>query len=177
LAAAVLSTAGPATAAAAAATARAARSSSSSLLNVEASRMEALHCAAATDSAVHAADVIVIAIASLTERLEDDYEPRQFEQQLQQLAPLVSQDLLLVVATRFGCVLEPVHTMTKGASPWACDSSSSSSTSSRRPVQPYLQVPPYHEQLLSCLGVMTSEQLLAALRQRSSRIGVQHSVH
>jgi hypothetical protein len=162
LTAAILSTAGPAATAAGAAATAAAAGSSSSLMDVETSRMEALACVEATDSAVLAADVIVCSVEALMVQLDGD------GQQQLHLAPLVSQDLLLLVATGVACECGMRQTMTKGASPWACGSSSSSSSSSRRPAQQqqYLQVPPYHEQLLSCLGVMTSKQLPAALGKR-----------
>jgi hypothetical protein len=181
LAAAILSTAGPAaTAAAAAATAAAAGSSSSSLMDVETlmgiqtSRMEALECVEASDKAVLAADAIVTSMMEWLGKLDGCRE-----QQQQQLAPLVSQDLLLLVVTRFAFVLALLYTLTKGASPWACgSSSSSSSSSSRRPAQQpqHMQVPPYHEQLLSCLGVVTSEQLPAALQEcMTSTLALQHT--
>jgi hypothetical protein len=170
LTAAILSTAGPAAtaAAAAASTAAAAGSSSSSLMDVETARMEALACVEATDSAVLAADVIVTSIMSCIGKLQGTRE-----QQQRQLSPLVSQDLLLLVTIRFGYECAQLYHLTDGASSWVCDSSCSSSSTRRRPAQQqpqHVQVPPYHEQLLSCLGVMTSERLPAALQQRKTSL-------
>jgi hypothetical protein len=114
---------------------------------------------------VRAADVIVGSFMSWLGKLVGTPE----QQQQRQLAPLMSQDLLLLVTTRFGHECAQLYHLTDGVSPWVYDSSSSSSRSRRRPAQQqqYLQVPLYHEQLLSCLGVITSKRLSELLQQRS----------
>jgi hypothetical protein len=122
LAAAILSTAGPAATAAAAAAATAAAAvsdtirslaeSGSSLMDMKTSRMELLQYAApveATDYAVRAADVIVTAILSWLDRLEGSNE----QQQQRQLAPLLSQDLLLVVVSRFATECAQLYHLTE----------------------------------------------------------------
>jgi hypothetical protein len=176
LAAAILSTAGPAATAAVAAASTAADAirSDTSLIDDKTLRKELLGYSTpreASDYAVRAADVIVGSVMSWLGKLAGTPE-----QQQRQLAPLLSQDLLLLVTTRFAYECVQLYRLTDGASPWVYDSSSSntssssSSSSRRRPAQQqqYLQVPPYHKQLLSCLGVITSEQLPGLLQQRST---------
>jgi hypothetical protein len=79
-------------------------------MDIETLRLEALQCIEATDKAVLAADVIAGLILASIAKLEGN----RIEQQ-RQLAPLVSQDLLLVVVTRFACECELLYTMTNGA--------------------------------------------------------------
>jgi hypothetical protein len=135
------------------------------VLDKEVARLEVLQCVETTEDTVFAADVIVTAIMSCLGKPGGNRE-----QQQRQLAPLVSQDLLLVVTAGFACECEHLHARTNRASSWACDSSSSSSSSRKSLAQQphHAQVPPYHKQLLICCGVMPSEHLTEDLQQRRS---------